>query len=296
MSVHGADPQPGGPLTLAALNALDEESFVARLGEVFEHSPWIAQAAYAARPFASVAALHGAMLAALHAAGPERERALLAAHPELARPGPLTPASAAEQASLGLDMLEAVEAERWASLNAQYRQRFGFPFIIAVRGQRDRAAILAALGRRLEHDPEDEERTALAEVAKIARFRLEALIADAAGGRLTVHVLDTAAGRPAAGLGLSLFRLGEDLGRRLLGTWRTNADGRCDEPLLAGEALSAGMYEILFAVGAWRAATGDPGGGFYDEVPIRFRVRDPGANHHVPLILAPFGYSTYRGS
>ncbi len=115
------------------------------------------------------------------------------------------------------------------------------------------------------------------------------------GGRLTTHVLDTAAGRPAAGLTLDLFRL-EGGGRRHLGSFRTNADGRCDAPLLSGGALAAGDYEIVFAVGAWRVAQGAAGTGFYDEVPIRFHVGDPGGHYHVPLILAPFGYSTYRGS
>lgn len=115
------------------------------------------------------------------------------------------------------------------------------------------------------------------------------------GGRLTTHVLDTAAGRPAAGMALDLFRL-EGTARQPLGTFRTNADGRCDGPLLAGAALVAGAYEIVFAVGAWRAAQGAAGVGFYDEVPIRFRVADAALHYHVPLILAPFGYATYRGS
>jgi 5-hydroxyisourate hydrolase len=113
-------------------------------------------------------------------------------------------------------------------------------------------------------------------------------------GRLTTHVLDTAAGLPASGLVLDLYRLGGHA-RRHLGTFRTNADGRCDAPLLAGAALEAGDYEIVFAVGAWRAAAG-AAAGFYPDVPIRFRVGDPGGHYHVPLILAPFGYSTYRGS
>jgi 5-hydroxyisourate hydrolase len=109
-------------------------------------------------------------------------------------------------------------------------------------------------------------------------------------GRLTTHVLDTGSGRPAAGLTLELYRLEGDA-RQLLGTFRTNADGRCDTPLLAGPALTAGEYEIVFAVAAWRA-----GRGFYDVVPIRFRISDAAGHYHVPLILAPFGYSTYRGS
>jgi len=280
---------------VAELNGLDEEAFVALLGGIFEHAPWIARAAWSSRPFASVAALHAAMVAALHDAGPDRHRALLAAHPELARPGPLTPASAAEQASHGLDLLEASEAAHWAEQNAIYRGRFGFPFVVAVRGQRDRAAILATLGARLEHDESSELGIALAEVAKIARFRLDDLLADVPAGRLTVHVLDTATGRPGEGMALELYRV-EPNGRVALGAWRTNAEGRCDVPLLAGEAMVSGLYELVFAVGAWRAGRGDADGGFYDEVPIRFRITDPAAAHHVPLILAPYGYATYRGS
>ena len=115
------------------------------------------------------------------------------------------------------------------------------------------------------------------------------------GGRLTTHVLDAATGRPGAGLGIVLARL-ED-GRRVeLGRRRTNADGRCDAPLLQGAELRAGLYELLFEVAAWRGTDPDLASGFYDEIPIRFRVTDPDAHHHVPLILSPFGYATYRGS
>jgi 5-hydroxyisourate hydrolase len=104
-------------------------------------------------------------------------------------------------------------------------------------------------------------------------------------GRLTTHVLDTATGRPAAGLRITLRRGGAVLGRFV-----TNADGRCDGPLLEGESLVAGEYELLFDVGAWRD------GGFYREIPIRFCVDDASGHTHVPLLLSPFGYSTYRGS
>jgi 5-hydroxyisourate hydrolase len=114
-------------------------------------------------------------------------------------------------------------------------------------------------------------------------------------GRLTTHVLDTAGGGPAAGMPLDLFRLDGDV-RGHLGSFRTNADGRCDAPLLAGAALATGVYELVFGVGEWRAGQGAAGAGFYDEVPIRFRITDPAGHYHVPLIIAPFGYSTYRGS
>lgn len=112
-------------------------------------------------------------------------------------------------------------------------------------------------------------------------------------GRLTVHVLDTALGQPAVALPLSLFRIGNVV-RAQLGAWHTNADGRCDAPLLAGVALIPGAYEIVFNVGAWRAGSADMG--FYDLIPIRFRVIDPAAHYHIPLLLSPYGYSTYRGS
>ena len=110
-------------------------------------------------------------------------------------------------------------------------------------------------------------------------------------GRITTHVLDTATGTPAAGLTLELGR-NQDGEWRMLGRFSTNRDGRCDGPLLEGEALRAGLYEIVFHVSAWR---GDRPG-FYEAIPIRFTVSDPLAHHHVPLILSPFGYSTYRGS
>jgi 5-hydroxyisourate hydrolase len=109
-------------------------------------------------------------------------------------------------------------------------------------------------------------------------------------GRLTTHVLDTATGRPAAGVAIELVRDGEVLARAT-----TNADGRTDAPLL--EALEVGFYELRFAVGAYFAGGGavsDPP--FLDVVPIRFGVADAGAHHHVPLLVSPWSYSTYRGS
>lgn len=164
-------------LDLATLNTLGVDAFASCLGAIFEHSPWIARAAHAARPFASVAALHATMVSVVENSGAERQLALLRAHPELARRGPMAAASVAEQGGMGLDRLADDEAVRFAQLNGAYRERFGFPFIIAVRGQRDRATILAALTARLVNPPEQELTTALAEVAKIARFRLDDLIA-----------------------------------------------------------------------------------------------------------------------
>jgi 5-hydroxyisourate hydrolase len=114
-------------------------------------------------------------------------------------------------------------------------------------------------------------------------------------GRLTVHALDTSRGNPAVDLLLSLFRL-EGHTRTLLLTRSTNADGRCDAPLLSGDALRPGCYEVVFDVAAWRIANGEAEAGFYDLIPIRFRVTDATAHYHIPLLLSPFGYTTYRGS
>ena len=116
-------------------------------------------------------------------------------------------------------------------------------------------------------------------------------------GRLTTHILDTTRGQPAAGVAIELWRLdGEEL--RLLRTVRTNADGRTDGPLLSGNELTAGVYELVFAVGAYFAEQGgisdDPP--FLDRVPVRFGIADPTAHYHVPLLASPWAYSTYRGS
>jgi 2-oxo-4-hydroxy-4-carboxy-5-ureidoimidazoline decarboxylase len=273
------------------LNQLDRASFTALLGGVFEHSPWVPETVWDQRPFADLQALHAAMVGVVNTADADRRTALLCAHPELAVRGSLTAESASEQRGIGLDSLTAEEAAEITGKNRLYRERFGIPFIIAVRGQKDRTAILAALTRRLASDVTAEHEIALAEVAKIARFRLEDLATDnSPAGWISVHALDTATGRPAAGLSFTLARL--DGGTQVpLGRWVANADGRCDAPLLAGDALLPGLYEIMFEVGAWQ--TGD---GFYDTIPIRFLVRDPSVHYHIPLLLAPFGYSTYRGS
>ena len=116
-------------------------------------------------------------------------------------------------------------------------------------------------------------------------------------GRLTTHVLDTARGRPAAGLRLTLWRIEGDHRTRLCAA-TTNSDGRTDAPLLAPGTLQPGTYEIVFEAGAYlrTLCTDLPEPPFLDIIPIRFGISDPDAHHHVPLLLAAHGYSTYRGS
>jgi 5-hydroxyisourate hydrolase len=118
-----------------------------------------------------------------------------------------------------------------------------------------------------------------------------------AGGRLTTHVLDTARGRPAAGVRILLYRISGQSHRKIAETV-TNADGRTDAPLLADAKLAEGAYELVFCAGDYLRATGQAGEGiaFLDEIPVRFGVADAGQHYHVPLLLSPFAYSTYRGS
>jgi 2-oxo-4-hydroxy-4-carboxy-5-ureidoimidazoline decarboxylase len=169
-------------MTLAALNALDEDTFTATVGPVFEDSPWLARAAARRRPFASLHALESALVDELRGASVERQTALIAAHPDLAgrvaREGRLTPASQAEQTGAGLDMLTDHERARFDRLNAAYRTRFNFPFVICVR-EATKDSILEAMGRRVQHTREDEIATALDEIAAIARLRLRDLVSEA---------------------------------------------------------------------------------------------------------------------
>lgn len=118
-----------------------------------------------------------------------------------------------------------------------------------------------------------------------------------AEGYLTTHVLDTARGAPAAGIAITLYRLSGD-NREGIAEAVTNADGRTDSPILPKDRFAAGRYELVFHTGAYLDATGTPPGDprFLDDIPIRFGMSDPGAHYHVPLLLSPFGYSTYRGS
>jgi 2-oxo-4-hydroxy-4-carboxy-5-ureidoimidazoline decarboxylase len=166
-------------LALVQVNAMSAAEFVGALGGVFEHSPWVAERAFAVRPFASVGSLHTAMVAVVKQAGRDEQLALLRAHPELAgreaQTGTLTADSTGEQKSAGLNALTREEMHRISDLNRRYREKFGFPFIIAVR-RHDKAGILRELERRLALDPETELANDLEQVFTITRLRLDDLI------------------------------------------------------------------------------------------------------------------------
>lgn len=169
-------------MTLAELNALDRSRFVAALGGVFEHSPWVAEAVWSQRPFTSVDVLHAEMVEAMLDATEDAQLALIRTHPELAGKaalrGTLTADSSAEQSGAGLTQCSPEEFARLQELNRAYRNKFGFPFIIAVKGL-DRSAIIARFAERLQRNRDLEFAEALAQIARVARFRLEALMTGA---------------------------------------------------------------------------------------------------------------------
>lgn len=162
---------------MEVVNGLAQEEFVARLGGIYEHSPWIAERAFAARPFASHDALRAAMQSAMHTASRAEQLALIRAHPELLgklEAAQLTDASRGEQAGAGLDRCTAAQKSRMQALNHAYREKFGFPFIVAVKGL-DWAGIVERIEARLGNTREVEFAAALQEIGRIARLRLEAL-------------------------------------------------------------------------------------------------------------------------
>jgi 2-oxo-4-hydroxy-4-carboxy-5-ureidoimidazoline decarboxylase len=185
MSPVTANPAAATPvtfmLTLSQLNRFSQAEFTQALGAVFEHSPWIANRAWAARPFESVNILHAAMVQVLNNASEQEKLALICAHPELAgkeaKAGTLTSESKSEQRGAGLDQCTAQELESLRNLNKRYREKFGFPFVVAVKGL-TRNDILSAIAQRLENEKQEEFGRCLHEITKIALFRLQAQVSE----------------------------------------------------------------------------------------------------------------------
>ena len=161
-------------MTLKSINKLDQPAFIKALGWVFEHSPWVAEEAWHARPFDSLEALHTAMVSAVRSGGNEKQLALIRAHPDLGARAKLSSASVGEQAGAGLDQLSAEELQQLREWNSAYTARFGFPFILAVKCA-TKTEILRSLQERLDEQPEYEFETALVQIERIAFFRLSDL-------------------------------------------------------------------------------------------------------------------------
>jgi len=292
-------------LTLSDLNAAAKPDFVASLANVVEYSPWIAEAIDHQRPFEGINALLDAIKAAIRSAEPDVQLALIRAHPDFAneirRAAGLTARSKSEPNSAGLDRLSEAEHAAFERANEAYREKFGMPYIVcACRHTRD--SMRRDFETRLKNIAKTETRRALEEIFRIAALRLDQLVAAddklKVHGRLSTLVLDNHNGKPAPGIAVELVelaRLGES---RVIARAVTNHDGRTDAPLIGGRPVPIGRYELRFSVGQYFAERGvltsDPP--FLDEIPVRFAISEAEGRYHVPLLVTPWSYSTYRGS
>ncbi|MBR0844942.1 2-oxo-4-hydroxy-4-carboxy-5-ureidoimidazoline decarboxylase [Bradyrhizobium liaoningense] len=292
-------------ISLSDLNAASKVDFVSALANVVEYSPWIAEQLAGKRPFAGVNQLHTALMAVIQAAEPEVQLALIRAHPDLAsktqRAAGLTVESTDEQNSAGLDRLSDAEYAAFERVNNAYRDKFGFPYIVCVR-RHTRDSVLRDFETRLPNIVKTEIRRAIEEIGRISALRLDQLVvADdrlKVHGRLSTHVLDNHAGKPASGIAVELVELAKLGDSRVIARAVTNADGRTDQPLIGGRPLPIGRYELKFSVGHYYAERSVPMSDppFLDEIPLRFAISDPEGHYHVPLLVTPWSYSTYRGS
>jgi 2-oxo-4-hydroxy-4-carboxy-5-ureidoimidazoline decarboxylase len=290
---------------LADLNACSKDDFVTALANIFEYSPWIAEKAAGARPFVGVTQLFEAMKAAVERAPPELRLALIRAHPDLAdktqRAAGLTAESGAEQNSVGLDRLSDAEYRAFERVNNAYRAKFGFPYIVCVR-RHAKDSILRDFERRLPNGAATEVAISIGEICRIAALRVDQLVASddrlPVHGRLSTHVLDTHSGKPAAGIPVELVELSAFGEHRVVARTLTNHDGRTDQPLIGGRPVPIGDYELRFKVADYFASKNVPLSDppFLDSIPLRFSVSDPEGHLHVPLLVTPWSYATYRGS
>lgn len=157
--------------SLSALNQMTQSTFIEALGGIFEHTPAIAEQVWHQRPFKDVLDLHQKMVAIVNSMTPEQKLALIRSHPDLGSKAKMADASVKEQAGVGLDRLSPEEYDRFLKLNQTYKDRFGFPFIIAVKNH-TKSSILEAFEQRLDHSATDEMEQAISEITRIAYFRL----------------------------------------------------------------------------------------------------------------------------
>lgn len=281
------------------------------LGGIYEHSSWIAEKFYDETiegkevQISNVRELFLSMSSVVDNATTEQKLGLLRSHPDLCAKieslRKLTKCSQEEQSSAGLDTLTDEEREKFTQMNSQYKDKFEFPFILAARNV-TKYTVLAAIEGRLNMSKEAEFEGALYQVGKIAWMRLlSAFEIKGHKGFLTCHVLDTAHGCPAEGMRIKLHRLTppahpEELA--FVKEFITNSDGRLDGPALKDDDFIVGTYEWTFFAGDYfaRKNTKTTGVPFLNDIPLRFGIDDPEEHYHVPLLVSPWSYSTYRGS
>ena len=291
---------PSDLISLDALNAMPAGEFCACLGPVFENAPWVAAAAAVNRPFASLTALHKVMMGEIAALPADRLARFLSGHPRLSaetlRRG-TTAESTVEQTAIGLHGLDDALSAQLDKLNGAYEARFGFPFILAVR-KASLATLFATLERRLAASPDAERAEALAEVSAISWMRLLDRVQAAPTGGVSTHVLDTVRAAPAGGLGVELWRRENNGDMTRILSFVTNDNGACDGTLLEGGHLAAGTYEWRYDTSTYFARHGysTPARSYLGKVQVAFTVWNPEEHFHVPLLLSPGSYTTYRGS
>jgi len=291
-------------MTLDELNGLDEEAAARELLRCCGSRRWAREMA-AARPFGSVDSLTAAADSIWSSLDQADRLEAFAAHPRIGAGGARTAneagrASGAGEAGGDADWSAAEQAgtasasadvlARLVEANREYEARFGFIFIVCATGK-TADEMLDLVQRRLDNDPLVESRIAADEQRKITRLRIAKLLGSR--GSITTHVLDTSRGSPAAGLDVLLeVRRGDTWNR--VGGGTTDANGRL-MTLTENTTMTAGEYRLTFDAGGYQRAKGvaDP---FFPAVTITFTVADAGEHFHVPLLLSPFGYSTYRGS
>jgi 2-oxo-4-hydroxy-4-carboxy-5-ureidoimidazoline decarboxylase len=293
------------PVSLQQLNSASSDDFITVLVTIFEHSPCVPAAVAAQRPFVSLASLCSAMSAAVQSASPVKRLELINRHPDLAgraaRASTMTAESKSEQGSAGLDRLSDAQYDLFHGLNEAYRQKFGIPFVICVR-RHTKDSILRQFELRLKHTAEVEYETAINEILRISALRLDQHVVAPdrlpVSGQLTTHVLNNHDGRPAEGIALTLFELGGEGARRVIIEAVTNHEGRTEIPLISARPLPIGRYELRFEIGRYYAEQGTPTADppFLQSVPIEFSIAEPEGHYHVPLLVTPWSFATYRGS
>jgi 2-oxo-4-hydroxy-4-carboxy-5-ureidoimidazoline decarboxylase len=294
LPLGAATAQPA-KLTLDDVNRMTLDAFVAAFGDVIEFTPAAAKSAYARRPFATVTALHEALIDGLRLLPPAEQHAFFKRLSDIGENAvPFTAASTAEQSKSGISSLDAAALARLHELNKVYRAKFDMSYTICVR-RNTMPMIFTELQRRLNNAKDVELAAAVQEEFLITRLRIGEQVSGPGApkiyGDVTAHVLNAMVGKPANGVSVALYEVSDDRSRKV-GEAVTNADGRAD--VLKDQPVPIGRYELRFAIGDYfRKNTMPPVEPFFDVVPMRLFLDKPEESHHVPMIATPFNYSTH---
>jgi hydroxyisourate hydrolase len=284
-----------------AFDALPDHEAAPLLQSCCGSQAWV-QAMLARRPFGTLQRALDQADDVWWSLGPEDWREAFDHHPRIGERTAAAPQGEAARAWSAEEQRGASAAsehtrDELARGNREYERRFGHIYLVRATG-RSAEEMLALLRERLSNDPETELRVAAGEQAKITRLRLEKLFGPSSthSAMISTHVLDTSRGQPAVGVSVILERLAVEgsASTREMARAKTDADGRVPELLPNGRELGIGRYRLTFDTGSYFASAGvEP---FYPSVMVTFVVRDTAQHYHIPLLLSPYGYSTYRGS